>query len=98
MRTASARRRARRERRREQKVSEAFAQYMDHAVDRVVARGLEEGPALDALFTLADYLTEAGKLPPFPTERASYAERGAWLVGAVDFGFIEFAEKAADQA
>lgn len=84
-------------RRAEHKVQQAFDQYMDHAVDRLVELGVSSEVALDAIFQTVTYLAEEEVLPPFPTERASYEEAARWLVAAADFGLVDFLLEAAEE-
>ena len=71
-------------------IDTAFDAFMDHAVARLCAAGLNDVHALEVLFLTADSLTERGALPPFPDDRASRTDKGAWLVGAADLDFVAF--------
>jgi hypothetical protein len=89
---------ARKELRKEAKIDSAFTLFMDHAVSQLVGRGLNDTSAMEVIFTLADQLAEQETLPPFPDDRASYQEKGLWLVSASDFGFVEFAVEAVTES
>jgi hypothetical protein len=91
----AARRKARRERREERLVETAFNRYMDHLVDSLVTRGVDESVALDTIFHTTTYLAEKDTLPPYPDKRANHREVGKWLVAAADFGLVEFVVEAA---
>lgn len=90
----NARRQAIKERRREQRVDEAFDAYMDHMVDRLVELGAESSAALEAIFEIVTYLAEKETLPEFPDDRATYREKGVWLVAAADYGLVDFVVEA----
>lgn len=80
----------------EAQVQEAFQQYMDHVVVKVLEAGVPESLVLDTVFTVADFLTEEGVLPPFPDDRSSVEEQGQWLVAAADNGFVDLVVEAVD--
>ena len=80
---------ARWEREARRKVQAAFNVYLDYIIERLVAKGVSDTDAMEAVFYTADFLTEKGQLPPFP-ETGNYRDMGAWVVAAADFGFIDF--------
>lgn len=93
--STNAKARAREAQRRENLVQEAFDSYLDHTVDRLLAIGVEETDAIEAVFNTAEYLGNEGVLPPFPEGRVSYETMGRWLVEAASFGFVDFMVEAA---
>lgn len=90
-----ARRAARETQHRENLVQEAFDSYLDHTVDRLLALGIEETDAIEAIFNAAEHLGSEGVLPPFPEGDTSYETMGRWLVEAASFGFVDFMVEAA---
>jgi len=90
-----ARSHAREMQRRENLVQEAFDSYLDHTVDRLVALGVEEADAIEAVFNTVEYLGNEGVLPPFPEGRVSHETMGRWLVEAASFGLVDFMVEAA---
>lgn len=89
-----ARRRARKEREKARVVQEAFDRFMDHAVDRLVAVGVEDAMAMETVFTVVQQLGEEKVLPPFPEGDVHYSRMGTWLVAAADFGLADFVVEA----
>lgn len=94
VRRSAARRQAREIRRREHIVQEAFDGYLDAVVDRLVAAGVKDTVAIEAVFNAVDLLGEEGELPPFPEGRVSYDVMATWLVAAADYGFADFMAEA----
>jgi hypothetical protein len=88
------RRRAKQEIRRGQRVEAGFTAFMDHTVAGLVAVGLDDVQAIEAIFTVAEHLHEEGVLPEFPDDSATALEAGTWLVRAHDFDFPKFVLEA----
>lgn len=84
------RRSAKVEARNEATIDMAFDRYMDEQVARLVALGLDDVQALETLFEVADYCSTEGLLPEFPDDRATFEDKGIWLVRASDFDFGGF--------
>lgn len=83
-------RRAKGDRRKQLVVEAAFDRFMDEAVARLVALGLTDLQAIDAIFEVATHCAQESLLPEFPEEREQFQQVGEWLVKAHDFGFVDF--------
>lgn len=94
---AKARAMARETQHRENLVQEAFDSYLDHTVDRLMALGVDEVDAIEAIFSAVEHLGDEGVLPPFPEGCVSYEMMGRWVVEAASFGFVDFMVEAAQE-
>lgn len=90
---AEALRKGRADRKDRQKIQETFDAYLDYVIEKLVSKGVDESDAMEAVFYTAEFLAERGALPPFP-ETVNYRMMAEWVVGAADFGFIDFMVEA----
>ena len=80
-------------------VWEAMESYLNDILDALTADyELSDGDALDFVFSVADELSEAGKLPEFPDDSADEDTVADWMGKAQTMGFQQAVMKAAEAA